>query len=515
MKLHSAYLNPFQPFPEREMGKRGEEEPRSATEDNLSRSVLSALANAKGPFAAAEFLQSLVAPQSSPALCTRVEKAAALLRGAAPDDVEFDLQSWPETAMQEWKSLAVLLIGVSSSHRGAWTHDQRPAPEKPRPDAWIYVPGKVLLVFEFKTDEHPLDATQISAYAHSLKLLREADNVPRAEPGQYLKKEEAWAVQKACAGCVLDAPWSAVAAALRRIRQEDGGGSLGRWLCGQAAAYVRWNIRPPYAGVATILEWLKDPDTQERRSHLRTLVNCMGNELRDSAQDRVGAITFAKDTRAKDTHEKWDLSAGSGSAVYVKLEQDGRPLTHRLLGKAPTAVLWFQFSEHGDDSQRVGLEYYLHAKGSDPGREGQSTVAWNKAREKHLGCAEPFEKRMAEWVAKTPPDALVTVSALCFKGKQRIWRGAVESPDGPSVPGTTPQGALEFLREHRDKLWVFPGVGPGSEAATIEQAAKRARKPAIGLLIPMDPDALAACSDGPALQKFLQRTVGGEAADAD
>ncbi len=75
MKLHSVYLNPFQPFPEREIEKPDDESPRTAIEDNLSRAVFSALANADGPYALAMFLQDL-APCGSPELCAHTETMA-------------------------------------------------------------------------------------------------------------------------------------------------------------------------------------------------------------------------------------------------------------------------------------------------------------------------------------------------------------------------------------------------------------------------------------------------------
>src|SRR5262249_34065646 len=150
----------------------------------------------------------------------------------------------------------VLLIGISSSHHNAWTHDQRPAPSQPRADAWIYVPEEMLVVFECKNDEHPLDATQVSAYAHALRLPG-VSSIPRAEPGFTLASpEQAETVRKRCENLVLDATWSAVIDALKHIQEEAGVGSLGRWLSGRAAEYVQFHVRPPYRGIQTILEWL-------------------------------------------------------------------------------------------------------------------------------------------------------------------------------------------------------------------------------------------------------------------
>ena len=90
----------------------------------------------------------------------------------------------------------------------------------------------------------------------------------------------------------------------------------------------------------------------------------MGDELEKSAQGRQVAITFAKDKNGK-----WDLTPGAGSAVYVKLKQDGELLQRDWLDRKVDAVLWFQFAEH--ESKRIGLEYYIQASGSHTNGKGE------------------------------------------------------------------------------------------------------------------------------------------------
>lgn len=245
MNLRSDYLNPFQPFPERELNSDGRECPRDAIEDNMSRAVFSALGNAEGTCALAMFVQVL-AQRGSPVLRSLAEALATALRTTDANAVEVGLQTWPTAAVEERKGQNVLLIGISSSHCSAWTHDQRAAPSLPRPDAWIYVPGRLLLVFECKNDEHSLDATQEPAYAHALGLLTGESSVPRASPGLTLTSaEQRDAVQRACADLVLDAPWDAVVDALRQIEHSECVGELGHWLAAQAAAYIQLHVRPP------------------------------------------------------------------------------------------------------------------------------------------------------------------------------------------------------------------------------------------------------------------------------
>jgi hypothetical protein len=314
MKLHSKYLNPFQSFPERQVDSQDDECLGPAIENNMSRAVFSALANAETSNVLATFVEHLAKnPRyGSDTLCNRLRHLAAVLRQTDPSKVEVGLQAWPADAVKERLGREVYLIGISSC--GVWTHDQRSAPTEPRADAWIYVPEKMLLIFEFKNDEHSLDATQVSAYIHALGLPG-VDDVPRAEPRSKLSDEQAQAVQEKCKNLVIDADWSAVMDAVKHTQKDESVGSLGCWLSGQAAAYIQLHVHPPYHGIQTILDWLNGPDTPDRRAHLRTLVEKMGDALMESAGGFSDAITFTSE----------DHRSGAGAALYKGLSQNEQP----------------------------------------------------------------------------------------------------------------------------------------------------------------------------------------------
>ncbi|MDA1053598.1 MAG: hypothetical protein O3C40_24385 [Planctomycetota bacterium] len=495
MKTNSEWLNPFQPFPERDDTNDGKDDgPSTAIEDNLSRSVVSALANAEDTAVLFEFLQAL-AEHGSSTLRERIKKIAEVIRNCeTPEEVEFGLQTWPTNAVEHRDHLSVVLIGVSSSHTQAWTHDQRFAPRDPRPDAWVYIPHQALVVFEFKNDEHPLDATQISAYAHDLGLLQPADNVPRAVSGSCIGSAEAAIVQEKCRDLVLDVPWSAVSESLKRIA--EAGSSRGRWLCGQAATYIGWHIRPPYEGLSTILSWLFGPDSPDRREHLRTLVGKLGDSLGNS--NSAGAITFAKNDAGR-----WNIQPDVEPGVYVNLWQNGQPLKSTWLGRDVEPVLWFGFSEI-EDRQLIGLSYYLQASGSHAIK--RSDAAWNEASSRHLGDADPFEQAVEEWCRTAPTSCWVTVSAVKFKGKKRNWQGGGdEDIESPEIDKASPQEALAFLKQRREELWKFPRIGTGKgEVATIEEASRLVRKPAISLQSQLD---FGSGEDIADVQRLLQSAV--------
>jgi hypothetical protein len=500
MKLHSVYLNPFQPFPERELDDRGVERPRDALEDNLSRAVFSALGNAESARVLALFLQAL-AKDSSPQLRERTDALAELLRNTDVNKVEVGLQSWPAAAVRERAGTNVLLIGISSCHYTDWTHDKRPAPSDARPDAWIYVPGALLLVFECKNDEHPLDATQVSAYAHQLLLVTSHD-VPRAEPGSTLSPTQAQVVQKACVEFVLDSHWDAVVATLEHIQQVEFAGTIGRWLSGQVAAYIQLHVRPPYRGIHTLLDWLNGPDDAGRRDHLRRLVIKMGEQLALSGQDHQDAITFAQE----------DFRPGAGAALYVQLRRGGQPLERLWLGRRAPVVLWFQFRQgiqlNDEDTKRIGLEYYIQAPGAHPaaGKGVDGISAWNAASDRHQEVAKEFEQQMAEWSDKASSTCKVEVTSVQFNGKKRNWQGGgVQDNTGPHLPPAAPQEALAFLKANQGQLWRFPRV---KDSADIEMTARQVRKPALSLIAPLETSALAACgADARTLQDLLQKAV--------
>lgn len=495
------YLNPFQPFVERERDGPGEW--RRAIENNMSRSVLSALANAEEPLALGMFLQELAQHAGSRDLRTRVEAFAAALGRVDLGKVEFDLQSWPsESALRE-PANRIILIGIASSHEKEWTYKERAAPGRPCADGWIHVPGEMLLVFEFKSDDHPLDATQISDYVHALRLLS-VGGAPRAAPGCSLASPaEARDVQAACMDLVLDVPWSAVVQALEHIQKHDAVGSLGRWLSGQAAAYLHLHLRPRYGGPQTILDWLRHLDTPDRRDHLRTLIEKMGQALSDSAQES-GAITFAEDDAGNSR-----VPPGAGAAMYVTLSQGGKRVQRPWLGKDAPLVLWFQF--HEDAAQRIGLEFYMQAPGGQPllRKDRDPIVEWNKASDTHRKRAVQFEVAMAQWTANAPSGSKLDVRCVRLRGKALIFQGAgIDAPDGPSLEFATPQDALRFLQDNREAMWRFPRVGLGEEFDTVKNAQPLVRKPALALRAILDIGALAACrEDGQKLQSVLMDAV--------
>ncbi len=456
----------------------------------------------------AMFLETLAhdSPKLHPELRTRIEALVKTIRNINDSNtIEFGLQAWPVAAMKERENLdmEVLLIGISSSHHeSTWTYNQRPAPEYPKPDAWIYVPGKMLLVFEFKNDEHPLDATQISTYAHRLGLLHDDDGVPQAKAGGTLASaEDAKKVQTACAEFVLNAPWSKVVEALKKIKKEERIDAIGCWLCGKAADYVEWHIFPLYCGIQTILEWLNGPDEPDRRNHLRRLVGKMGDAL--GSAECHDAITFAK--VHKDQSENYDFKTGAGSPLYVKLMQNGTLLQRDFLGEKVDAVLWFWFTED-KGGERIGLEYYIQAKGSQCGKGDPDEIAWNAASERHLKKAEQFEKKVDDWIGQTSSKCLMNVSTVRFNGKKLNWQGGgIVDPDGKYSNPIELKAALKFLQDNRDELWCFPRVGSGE---TVANAAEKVRKPALSLLVPLDIEALEKCeNDASSLQKFLQNAI--------
>jgi hypothetical protein len=443
MKLRSPYLNPFRAFLERGTGDTDEQV--SAIENNMSRAVMSALAQIERIESLTSFLQELANHTTSNILTERIKTLANSLQGMDPNTVEVGLQTWPGDERRGLPATNVLLIGIRSSSVEKWTAE-RPAPSAPKPDAWIYAPGKMLVVFEFKNDALPLDAVQIASYGHALEIFPVPAHVPRPQPEHRLNKDEATTVQKACVDIVLDAPWSAVVSGLETVQEREHAGTVGHWLCGEALEYLKSHIHPPYEGPKTILDWLGRGDTPDLRPHLRILVKKMGKVLESSASDH-GAITFAKDKSGEP-----DILTGTISDVYVRLHQGGQPIERQWLGKKPRLNLWFG-SRYGA-AQRVGMDFWVEAKGAQQSQKYLRAAvdlklaeeSWNKASVRHEGYREQFETQFEKW-CNSAPCGRVGVYAVRFKGKNQIWKGGgAFADDAPYMPPATPEEALRFLK---------------------------------------------------------------------
>ena len=500
MKLLSPYLNPFQPYPERDLGTDADGCPRSAIEDNLSRAVFTALASGPdaGPLVA--FLRGLVPADASPALSERLQALLAVVESSDPDCIEVGLQGWPDRTTSVEPPERRVLVGVSSSHTDPWTPDQRQAPESPCIDAWIRVPGLALIGFEFKTDDHPLDATQMSAYAHELGLLDPALRVPRAAPGTSLASaSEARAVQDACRAVVADVPWSRLLASLRALAPAD---PTTRWLVGQAIDYLSSHVRPPYRGTGTVLDWLEQADNPSRRAHLRALLAYMGDALHQAGEGDASAIQFHRGKGGA-----WDIKAGAEAAAYVPLTSTAVPLVYTWLKREVRPVLWFAHHK-GAVGAQVGLEFYAQAHGAQPVlRKGTDAVeGWNAAQARVSERRASLETSFDAWATAAPPTCRLTVSTVRFQPNKRIWQGGgVVDPTGPRLDDATPTEAAAFLRQHGEALWAFPTA---TSAADVESCAAQVRKPALSLVAPLDlSDFRAAGGDSAHLQRVLRQTL--------
>ena len=445
---------------------------------------------------------------------TRIDEVVKTLRMLHPDgEIRVQLQSWPNEALKEGAQ-AKLLIGIRSTHENQWTHDKRRATARPRADAWVNLLGKLLLVFECKNDDYPLDATQMSDYGHDLGLL--TAEVPRAKGGAFLTSQEACQVKKACEPFVLDAPWSTVVKALEAIQQEQLCGDRGCWLAGQAAAYIQDHVHPPYKGAKTILDWLDGPDDDHRRQYLRTLMRKMGDQL-FQARGESGAITFHKKEKRKTENgaewgikrEKWGVALGTIAPAYVPLSKDSKLLEFKWLYKNKRVHLNLWFAFHHDEKQRIGIDVWLEAEGGQPSLKGKLTAEeWNAASLRHARRKDEFFRLLEGWVHQAPSDCRVSVYPLKFRRNNKIWKGGGEYvPDGPRLLSAKPEEALAFLQDNQDDMWRFPRVECPEDIDEVAQPL--VRKPALAQAAPLeDTDTLKRCGeDARKLQSFLIKAV--------
>jgi hypothetical protein len=434
------------------------------------------------PELAAAFIKSLSAGVDEPELRDRVERTVSAIRGSPDRAVEVGLQTWP--AADAIEAPEKLLVGVSAADSKPWTHNQRKRPVQPRPDAWLHVPGLCLLVFEFKNDTNPLDATQIGSYAIELGLLDD-NSLPFGfpKPGDSLSSpEQSDLIKKACRSVVVDASWDRVVRFLSDLKDDNTVTEPLRTLAGQAQTYLKKNVAEPYCSPVSILRWLQGEATSERRRHLRFLVQKLGDELDAIAND--GDVVFAKNRRGEQ-----DVQPGTAADAYVPLERYRRSSDVDFLGRRVKPVLWFAFAGE-KTSQTVGIELYVQASGAAIPSSEFGIKDWNVAAERHMGDKlEAFRVALRRWGERHGDlDARVTLTAVSYRGTAPNWQGggkevALDPELQDKLVCIPISNALSVFDEYKDKLWVFPKVSSQSDIQVRkEELVKAVRKAGISLV---------------------------------
>ena len=484
LKKVSPYLNLFQPFPERDidLDAIGGGEARAAIEDNMSRAVFCVLANGT-PGGAADFINAL-AEGSSSRLSSKVRRIGNIIAGSTGHDIEVGLQGWPGDAVERIDTSKTLLVGVSSGRQEHWTYNKRERPEHPRPDAWIHVPGECLVVFEFKNDMHPLDATQIGYYAIRLGLLDESRltfSFPEAH--QHLSnKHKAAEVQELCADAVVDASWNQVVAHMRDLASDTKVTASRRLLASNAHSYLDANVAAPYRGPGSVTRWLRHKANDSRKAHLRWMVHRLAEDLEMSA----GSGDFVIGQK----NGIWDVRSGAASAAYAPLRcNSSRSTSVNFLGKEVEPVLWFDFAE-GDKPPVVGIELYAQSSGAAVKGSEYGLQAWKEASNRHMGeRLDDFRRQLKKWCkAHSDLAATITFTSVRFRGSAANWHGggkeAEDSPHIRDVPiGDAP---AEFERNLKD-LWRFPIPDCGDVLVRDRSAwVGRIRKVGVSLIAQTD-----------------------------
>jgi hypothetical protein len=452
LKPMSPYLNLFQPFPERDvdLAAVGGGEARAAIEDNMSRAVFCVVAHGN-PGDAAGFIEALT-EGSSPKLEEKVRRISAIIAEASGQEVEVGLQSWPGEALDKLDPSRILLVGVSSGHQDQWTHDTRDRPEHPRPDAWIHVPGECLVVFEFKNDMHPLDATQIGYYAIRLGLL-DASKLTFPFPAAHQKlasKEQAAEVQRRSRDVVVDASWNQVVDYLLALSNDAHASTSRRLLASNAHGYLDANVAAPYRSPGSILRWLQNEANDSRKAHLRWMVAKLAEDLGNAAGDEGYVIGQKKGA--------WDIRTGAASAAYAPLRRKGnQPISVTFLGKEVEPVLWFAFAE-GDKEPVVGIELYAQSSGAAVKGKDYELRAWKAASKRHMGeKLDEFRTLFGAWCkAHAGLSATITFTAVKYRGSAPNWQGGgKEAEDSPAIAETPIGDAPDVFERNLDKLWRF------------------------------------------------------------
>ncbi len=406
---------------------------------------------------------------------------------AASGEVLIGAQGLPELSDQELLDTPRMLVGISSSRStGDWTHDQRRWPEHPRPDGWIHVPGKALLVFEAKTADHALDATQVLAYCSRLRLVDECDGYPFPEPGDSLSADAAARYQTLLQPWVLDATWTGALQGLRGC-SDLVEGQIAKFLLSQCADYLEDNRFVPWGpGCFGDLGRL---DTPRRVENGRLLMGRYGHEIERQEQDlELVPPVVPVLTKPDMPPQHWRAPLGASGFPYLGWK--GPELDSGLGSSAFFCLNLGEVLNPGEDSRSLfTIEIYVEARGANTGLPSRASVSddtidpkmsgiWKRSRERHAA----HRARWEEALLALPASLEVTIGAVKYKGINVLWRGSERDGTLPSVVttvGDLARGGSEWL----DRYWSFPQETPGATLGDYRKMASQVRKPAISLFL--------------------------------
>jgi len=394
--------------------------------------------------------------------------------------VKMGTQGLPPMGEQELRATPRMVVGISSSRgTGSWSFDQRKWPTRVRPDGWIYLPGQALLVFEAKTADHALDATQILAYCAELGLASEDSAFPFPEPGRSLSAEAARHYQAALQPRILDSTWTDALRGIRSISDADLD-PVTRFVVSHCDAYMEDNRFVPWAdGCFAALGRLDSP---RKVDNGRFLLGRLGKELELQGYEATTKLAPVVDQAGESTNH-WRTPLGASGFPYLSWRG---PDLEADLGSSPTFCL-----NLGEDKDALfTFELYLEAPGANtpvPSRndvEDGETVKglvgkWTEARQRHRSKGKLWLKALTRC-----DEALeISIGAVKFKGKNVLWRGSEKAPE---IPDRTL--SIKELREQGWKAiepyWCFEEAPEKATVGDLRLLARQVRKPAISLLLP-------------------------------
>ncbi len=471
-KLENPYLNIFQCYPERINSKEEDNkiDVRAAIEDNLTRAFVICLDALNEEKLMPKFLKILAGQDKS-----------------ENGQYEINMQTWPNEN-DVINSKNNLLIGVSSNTVPKWTPNGRPrAGMTPRAD--VYIKSSIdnsLIIFEFKTDNNTLDATQIADYGLRLGIISENELVEKGavipKVGEsYDKEEQADSVKKLLESKekFLNLCWSDLIKRLVEVRELDEIKTkpVLDYLLKQCIEYLKSHMNVEYSKaepIDSILQQLTGKKINSRRLHLMRMLQTF--------VDDIIIKGFKPDVKG--------LGASSVARVIYTPSEGGTP--NKLLG-TPNLVLWFEMDE---ENPIIGAELYIQSSGANLGLSAISKdmdvviedwkIKWSTAMETHKEKRKIWEKNLFGLLEKYKKSSFkFNLTDLCYYGLSNTWqRGGVAPIDQLDSGRLSYYEFKTHYENNADSYWVFPEWDDNWEnTVTVRDKAKLIRKPALSIVI--------------------------------
>ena len=364
-----------------------------------------------------------------------------------------------------------------------WTSLRGPT-RQDRPDAWIGVPGKGILIIEAKLPTGTLDMVQLASYARRFLPSASAMRLPPLADDGRACGTDTEACRKVLAGMVVAWTWEQFRDALNNtdLTGESRECVIGDFLRNNLCDLLLDSGAGPYRELADRNKRTDGLFDGVLRRKIGLFVGRLASEW-SAAGWRIKG--FAEGLPNPDKYLKGRVPRKSW---WVEIEPEAGTIPKNLFGGTGSLVLWFSKT-----SDEVGFEWFEVAHGAQLSKVLPLAEAIRLGREAHRVRRDAWERsvgRTCEWIEKQDLPIQVEIQARRLKPKMANWfQNTLVDEDGTEIPcnqarkvwrtyqsASAPVENGKMLSEMWcDHFWHWPD----DSATSLLEAAGQMRKPSI------------------------------------